>query len=292
MSAILKRILSNGASRKSLDHGVAILATGAKEDIPQEYLYGEHAAVVTHLEMDELFRHDDLRIKQAEDVVFIQCVGSRNEAHPYCSKVCCTHSIKNALELKKRNPETNVYILYRDIRTYGEREDLYQEARSRGVLFFRYDPDEKPAVTAKGKCVAVRFKDPILGRRLSVNADILCLAAAIVPHDDRSLSRFFKVPVDADGWLLEAHQKLRPVEFATEGVFLCGMGHYPKPIEESIAQAQAAAAKALTVLARDISWWAASSPASSPNCAPDAWAASTSVPMRPSLSMLKKILPK
>jgi heterodisulfide reductase subunit A len=243
--------LSNGGLQESLDHGVAILATGAKEDKPQEYLYGEHAAVITQLEMDGLLRRNDLWINRAGDVVFIQCVGSRNEAHPYCSKVCCTHSIKNALELKKRNPETNVYILYRDIRTYGEREDLYQEARSRGVLFFRYDPDEKPAVTAEGKCVAVRFKDPILGRRLSVNADILCLAAAIVPHEDLSLSRFFKIPVDSDGWLLEAHQKLRPVEFATEGVFLCGMGHYPKAIEESIAQAQAAAAKAVTILARD-----------------------------------------
>jgi len=244
-------ILSNGTMQETLDHGVAILATGAKEDKPQEYLYGEHAAVVTQLEMDELFRNDDLRINRAGDVVFIQCVGSRNDEHPYCSKVCCTHSIQSSLELKKRNPETNVYILYRDIRTYGKREDLYQEARSRGVLFFRYDPDEKPVVTAVGNRVAVKFKDPILGRMLSVNADILCLAAAIVPYTDLSLSRFFKIPVDTDGWLLEAHQKLRPVEFATEGVFLCGMGHYPKPIEESIAQAQAAAAKALTILARD-----------------------------------------
>jgi heterodisulfide reductase subunit A len=244
-------ILSNGTMQETLDHGVAILATGAKEDKPQEYLYGEHAAVITQLEMDGLFRHNDLRINRAGNVVFIQCVGSRNEAHPYCSKVCCTHSIKNALELKKRNPETNVYILYRDIRTYGKREDLYREARSRGILFFRYDPDEKPAVTADGKRVSVTFNDPILGRRLSVKADILCLAAAIVAHDNISLSRLFKIPVDADGWLMEAHQKLRPVEFATEGVFLCGMGHYPKPIEESIAQAQAAAAKALTVLARE-----------------------------------------
>jgi len=244
-------ILSNGGLQETLDHGVAILAIGAKEDNPQEYLYGEHAAVITQLEMDELFRNDGPRINRAGDVVFIQCVGSRNEAHPYCSKVCCTHSIKNALELKKRNPETNVYVLYRDIRTYGKREDLYQEARSRGVLFFRYDPDEKPEVTAVGNRVAVKFKDPILGRMLSVNADILCLAAAIVPYTDLSLSRFFKIPVDTDGWLMEAHQKLRPVEFATEGVFLCGMGHYPKPIEESIAQAQAAAAKALTILARE-----------------------------------------
>jgi len=246
-----KSIISNGSSQETLNHGVTILATGAKEDIPHEYLYGEHEGIVTHLEMDELIRQDDLRIKKAGNVVFIQCVGSRNEEHPYCSKVCCTHSILNALELKKRNPQTNVYILYRDIRTYGLRENLYQEARRSGILFFRYTPDEKPGVSATGNRVAVSFKDWILGRKLTVNADILCLAAAIVPHEGRSLSRLFKVPVDADGWLLEAHQKLRPVEFATEGIFLCGMGHYPKPIEESIAQAQAAAAKALAVLARE-----------------------------------------
>jgi heterodisulfide reductase subunit A len=246
-----KSVLSNGASQETVDHGVAILAVGANAYKPKEYLYGRHEAVVTHLEMDQLLRIDDLRIKGAENVVFIQCVGSRNEEHPYCSKVCCTHSIKSALEIKNRNPETNVFILYRDIRTYGEREDLYQEARRRGVLFFRYELDAKPEVTPSDKGVAVRFNDPIIGRKLMVRADILCLAAAIVPHDDHRLAQLFKVPVDTDGWLLEAHQKLRPVEFATEGVFLCGMGHYPKPIEESIAQAQAAAGKALTVLARE-----------------------------------------
>jgi heterodisulfide reductase subunit A len=246
-----KSVLSNGPSQETVDHGVTILATGANEYKPQEYLYGEHAAVVTHLEMDDLLRKDDLRIKSAANVVFIQCVGSRNEEHPYCSKVCCTHSIKSALELKNRNPKTTVYVLYRDIRTYGKREDLYREARQQGILFFRYDLDEKPEVTASHEKVAVRFNDPIIGCTLLVHADILCLAAAIVPHENIGLVQLFKVPVDTDGWLLEAHQKLRPVEFATEGVFLCGMGHYPKPIEESITQAQAAAAKALTVLARE-----------------------------------------
>jgi heterodisulfide reductase subunit A2 len=246
-----KSIFSNGVSQETISHGVVILATGAKEDTPQEYLYGDHAAVVTHLEMDELFRQADRRIQEAADVVFIQCVGSRNEEHPYCSKVCCTHAIQEALEFKKRNSQTNVYILYRDIRTYGLREELYREARRSGIYFFRYTPDQKPEVSANGNRVTVGFKDSILGRKLTVDADILCLAAAIVPHENRSLSQLFKVPVDADGWLLEAHQKLRPVESATEGIFLCGMGHYPKPIEESIAQAQAAAAKALTVLARD-----------------------------------------
>ena len=243
--------VSTGTAEATIRHGVAILATGARESKPSEYLYGEHPAVVTHLEMDELFRQNDLRIKRADDVVFIQCVGSRNDERPYCSKVCCTHAIQNALELKKCNPDTNVYILYRDIRTYGKREDLYREARRQGVLFFRYDPDHKPVVSASDKRVAVNFTDPILGQPVRVDADLLCLAAAIEARENTSLAQFFKVSTDADGWLLEAHQKLRPVEFATEGVFLCGMGHYPKPLDESIAQAQAATAKALTVLTKD-----------------------------------------
>jgi heterodisulfide reductase subunit A len=243
--------ISNSSSQETVDHGVAIMAVGASEYKPQEYLYGEHSAVMTQLEMDECFRKEDPRIRNAENVIFIQCVGSRNDTHPYCSKVCCTHSIKNALELKNHNPDTNVYILYRDIRTYGEREDLYREARQKGVLFFRYDLENKPQVVDGGNGVTVNFHDAILGCAVSVDADILCLATAIVSKQDLSVSRLFKVPVDNDGWLLEAHQKLRPVEFATEGVFLCGMAHYPKPIEESIAQAQAAAAKALTVLTKE-----------------------------------------
>ena len=243
--------LSTGTTETTIRHGVAVLAMGARESKPSEYLYGQHPAVVTHLEMDDLLRQEDLRIKRATDVVFIQCVGSRNETRPYCSKVCCTHSILNALELKKRNPDTNVYILYRDIRTYGKREYLYKEARRQGVLFFRYDPDHPPVVTDGDKHVAVQFSDPVLGRPVCVDADLLCLATAIEARKNTRLAQCFKVSTDADGWLMEAHQKLRPVEFATEGVFLCGMGHYPKPLEESIAQAQAAAAKALTVLSRD-----------------------------------------
>jgi heterodisulfide reductase subunit A len=236
---------------QTIDHGVAVLAVGARESRPREYLYGEHPAVLTHLELDDLFRQEDPRLTRAQDVVFIQCVGSREPEHPYCSKVCCTHTIQSALELKEKNPEVNVYVLYRDIRTYGKREELYRRARAEGVLFFRYTPEDKPEVTAAGDRLQVEFKDPILGRKLSVEADLLCLAAAIVSHDSTDLARLFKVPVDSDGWLLEAHQKLRPVDFATDGVFLCGMAHYPKPIEESIAQAKAAAARAATFLAMD-----------------------------------------
>ena len=243
--------VSNGSSNETIEHGVAILATGAKENKPCEYLYGEHRAVLTHLEMDELFRNNDSRMEKARNVVFIQCVGSRNEERPYCSKVCCTHSVESALELKHRNPDVNIYVLYRDMRTYGKREDLYREARAAGVLFVRYSLEEKPVVSPDGDRVRVEFRDPILDRKLAVQADILCLATAIVSHKDQELARFFKVPMDADGWFLEAHQKLKPVDFANDGVFLCGMAHYPKPIDESIAQAQAAASRALTVLAMD-----------------------------------------
>ncbi len=246
-----KTELRNGASTNTAEHGVAIIATGAKEYKPDEYLYGTHNAVVTHLELDDLFRNNDPKIEQANNVVFIQCVGSRDDERPYCSKVCCTHSVKSAIDFKHKNPDTNVFVLYRDIRTYGKKESLYHEARAAGVLFFTYEPDEKPVVTPDGDQVIVEFTDRILNRKLAVKADILCLAAAIVSHWDQALAQLFKVPLDANGWLLEAHQKLRPVDFSNDGIFLCGMAHYPKPIEESIAQAQAAASRALTVLAME-----------------------------------------
>jgi heterodisulfide reductase subunit A len=246
-----KTDLETDSGRKAIEHGVVILATGAKDYKPKEYLCGDHEAVMTHLEMDELFKKNDPRLEEVENVAFIQCVGSRDETHPYCSKVCCTHSIKSALEIKKRNPDANVSIFYRDIRTYGDREDLYREARAKGVHFFRYDQDEKPIVKPDGNRVQIEFRDHILDRKLALNIDILCLATAIVPHKDLELARSFKVSFDADWWLLEAHQKLRPVDFANDGVFLCGMAHYPKPIEESIAQAQAAASRALAVLTMD-----------------------------------------
>jgi len=246
-----KTQITKGSSTETIDHGVAILATGASEYKPKEYLYGEHAAVVTHLEMDGLLRNDDSRVAKAGTVVFIQCVGSRNDEHPYCSKVCCTHTVESALELKQRNPDVTIVVLYRDMRTYGKREDLYRAARAAGVVFVRYSKNEKPLVAADGNSVKVEFRDPILDRKLAVRADILCLATAIVSHKDQGLAQFFKVPMDGDGWFLEAHQKLRPVDFANDGVFLCGMAHYPKPIDESIAQAQAAASRALTVLSMD-----------------------------------------
>ena len=240
-----------GDKREIIEHGVTLIATGAREYKGEEYLYGKHKDVITQLEMDELIRTNDSRLMEARNIVFIQCVGSRDENNPYCSKVCCSHSIRNALDLKEINPDLNIYILYRDIRTYGIREDLYREARRKGVLFFRYDLDEKPKVESDSNGITVYFKDRVLQREIRLRTDILCLATAIVPNDNREIVQMFKVSMDLDGWLLEAHQKLRPVEFATDGVFLCGMAHYPKPIEESIAQAQAAVSRAITVLSKE-----------------------------------------
>ncbi len=247
-----KTIIQTQEKEKTLSHGVAILATGARESKPEEYLYGKNDSVVTNLELDSMFKNNIESIKNAKDICFIQCVGSRNEKHPYCSKVCCTHSVKNAIAIKKINPNANVYILYRDIRTYGKREILYTKARKLGVLFFRYDLKNKPVVTrGNSSKVTIEFKDFILDRKLCLDADILCLASRIDANDNELLTKAFKVPCDGDGWMLEAHQKLRPVDFATDGVFLCGMAHYPKSVDESIAQAKAAASRALTTLSKD-----------------------------------------
>jgi heterodisulfide reductase subunit A-like polyferredoxin len=158
--------------------------------------------------------------------------------------------VESALEMKKRNPQMMVYVLYRDIRTYGEREDLYTDARKAGVVFIRYDLDSKPKVSLNGKNLQVVVHDPILDRPIAVSADVLVLASAIAPSDNENLAQFFKVPINEDGFFMEAHAKLKPVEFATEGVFLCGLAHYPKSVDESISQALAAASRATCLLAK------------------------------------------
>jgi len=233
-----------GQEAFELEYGVAVIATGGKEYKPDEYLYGKDPRVMTHLELDKRLVEDDPGLKEVRSAAFIQCVGSREPDRPYCSRVCCTHTMKSALELKRREPDRDVYVFYRDMRTYGEREDLFREAREAGVIFFRYDLDGKPDVTAGEDSLEIGVHDPILDRRVIVKADLLTLATAILPNEEDQLATFFKVPVNDDGFFIEAHAKLRPVDFATEGVFLCGLSHYPKPIDESIAQALAAASRA------------------------------------------------
>ena len=234
-----------------LNHGAIIIATGGKPYTPKEYLYGKDPDVLLSLELDQEFIRGSDRLKHVECAVFIQCVGSREPERPYCSKACCTHSIQSALTLKKLNPEMNIYILYRDIRTSGERERLYTEARARGILFIRYDPEDPPKVEKENARLKVTVTDHVLQRPLQISPDMIILATAVVPHDTRSLSKLYKISTTPEGFFLEAHMKLRPVDFATDGMFLAGLCHFPKPIEESIAQAKAAAARATTILVKE-----------------------------------------
>lgn len=247
------QLQSNGAPRE-VQHGVAILATGAHSFQPREYLYGESDRVTRWHDLEKLFETEPQRLQDADAVAFIQCVGSREPDRPYCSKICCTSSVQQAIRLKEHKPDLDVYILYRDMRTFGQREELYREARKAGVIFIRYDLDGKPQVetaTVAGKeKLHLLVKDHVLQRPVSLYVDYLNLATAIIPEELGELAKFFKVPVNQDGFFLEAHMKLRPVDFSTDGVFVCGLAHYPKPIEESIAQAQAAAARAALVLAQ------------------------------------------
>ena len=244
-----KSTLKSNGKEEIVEHGVAVIATGGKEFKPDEYLYGKDPRVVTHLELDQKFIHDDASLKDLNTAVFIQCVGSREPQRPYCSRVCCTHSIENALHLKRLNPDMDVYVLYRDMRAYGEREYLYKEARAAGVIFIRYSLEQKPQVRAGKDALEIEVMDHILNRPVFLKTDLLSLATGVLPYRDEKLARFFKVPMNEDGFFVEAHAKLGPSEFATDGVFLCGMAHYPKPIDESIAQAQAASSRAVTLLA-------------------------------------------
>ncbi|MFP5212012.1 MAG: 4Fe-4S binding protein, partial [Acidobacteriota bacterium] len=206
---------------------------------------------MTHQELDRRFADNDPTLKTIQTAVFVQCVGSREGEHPYCSRVCCTHSVESALEIKKHNPDADVYILYRDMRTYGERETLYLKARKAWVLFIRYEADEKPSVEVMDGKLKLAVFDSVLRRNVQITPDLVALATAIVPNVTKALSQFFKIPVNADQFFVEAHARLRPVDFATDGVFLCGLAHYPKTIDESIAQAQAAASRAAILLSRE-----------------------------------------
>jgi heterodisulfide reductase subunit A len=241
---------------KEVKHGVTIVATGANESKPEEYLYGEDDRVMTLLELDEMIASDRDRFKDVQAMVFIQCVGSRDDQRPYCSRVCCSHSIKNALQLKEINPEMDITILYRDMRTFGFREDYYKEASDQGVVFIRYDLENKPEleiVEEEGqRLFKVQVAEPMLGQCLELDANMVCLApASVAPSENKSLSQMLKITQNEDGFFLEAHMKLRPVDFATDGIFMCGTAHSPKFIEESIAQAQAAASRAVTILAQE-----------------------------------------
>jgi len=245
--------VTNGRAETVIEHGVSVLATGGEAYLPTEYGYGSYDRVFTAIEFDKLYMMGDRRFADAKTFLFIQCVGSREKDRMYCSRVCCTHSVQAAIQLKEEQPEREVFILYRDLRTYGEREELYRKARAKGVVFINYELHEKPKVSATDhRQLEVTVWDHVLHEPQRITADIVVLATAIVPNPaNDELAKIYKLSTDTDGFLLEAHAKLRPVDFAADGIFMAGLAHYPKPIDEAIAQAKAAAGRALTILAND-----------------------------------------
>jgi len=245
-----KTTIQNSKTSLEITHGVIIVATGAIESTPKEYLYGKDDRVMTQLE----FEHELAESKEfkGKTIVMIQCVGSREKDRPYCSRICCIDAVKNAITLKQQHPEVSVYVLYRDIRTYGLYEQFYEKARELGVIFIRYDVEKKPHVVKGKKTLDITIHDKIINDDLLLHADVLVLSPAILPAESNTLiAQQLKVPLNDNGFFLEAHVKLRPVDFATEGVFLAGMAHSPKTISETIAQAYAAASRAMTILSSD-----------------------------------------
>jgi heterodisulfide reductase subunit A-like polyferredoxin len=234
-----------------LQHGVIIVATGAVPYHPTEYQYNKNKDVLTQTEFEKDLFLEKPYLKELKELVMIQCVGSRNTDHPYCSRVCCSEALKNALRFKQLNPYASVYVLYRDIRTYGFREDLlYQKARKKGILFLRYDENDEPVVTTEKGKLFVKTTDVILQRDVHLHPDKVVLSAGIVPQDNKPLAQLLKVPLNQDEFYAEAHVKLRPVDFSADGIFVCGLAHSPRFIEESIVQAKATGARAATILSK------------------------------------------
>ncbi len=245
-------VLQHGPAKStsSLKHGVIVLATGAEEWKPAgSYRYGEDDRVMTQMELEK--KLVEKTVAGVKRVTMIQCVGSRNEERPYCSRVCCSAAIKNAIRIKEDEPDTDVVILFRDVMTYGFLEKHYLRARRSGVRFMRYEKDRPPVVAASNGKLSVTCYDPSIQEEQTFDTDLLALSAATVARDNGALANLLKVPRTQEGFFLEAHMKLRPVDFASDGIYLCGIGHSPKNIRETITQAEAAVAKACTVLSKE-----------------------------------------
>ncbi|MBY9003893.1 MAG: CoB--CoM heterodisulfide reductase iron-sulfur subunit A family protein [Candidatus Lokiarchaeota archaeon] len=234
--------------RTEFSHGVVVVATGAKEYQPKEFLFGQNENVILQSEFERLLNETD-QIKNKKSIVMIQCVGSRNDEHPYCSKMCCAEAIKNALLAKELNPDLEVTILFRDIRTYGFKEQYYRKAREAGVIFIQYDENNPPKINSDLKVEVLTPRND----KIYISTDWLVLSAGIYSdrEENEELAKMLKIPLNDDSFFLEAHVKLRPVDFATEGVFIAGIAHCPKTIEDSISQANAAVSRACTILSKD-----------------------------------------
>jgi heterodisulfide reductase subunit A len=244
-------LVGKSKERVEFDHGVVVVATGAKEYQPKEYLFGQNEKVILQSEFEKRLNESD-EIKYKKSIVMIQCVGSRNEEHPYCSKMCCAEAVKNALLAKEKNPDAEITILFRDIRTYGFKEKYYRLAREKGVIFIEYDEKNPPKIHPEDSQLKIEVITP-RNDTLFINSDLLVLSAGIYANreENEQLAKLLKVPLNEDNFFLEAHVKLRPVDFATEGVFVAGLAHCPKTIEDSITQANAAVSRACTILSKD-----------------------------------------
>ena len=240
-----------GMAYRQVEHGAVIIATGGEESKPKEYLYGEDERVMTQQELEGKIAREEIDPKGIQEIVMIQCVGSRIPERPYCSRVCCSNAIKNALRIKALNPQATVFILYRDIRTYGFLEDYYTKARKAGVIFIRYDLENKPKVTLEKRGLRVSVFDPSLKETVLINPDLIALSSAIIPRENDELTNIMKLQRTPEDFFLEAHMKLRPVDFSTDGIYLCGLAHSPKPLDESLSQAAAAVSRACTLLSHD-----------------------------------------
>ncbi|MEN6617352.1 MAG: FAD-dependent oxidoreductase, partial [Syntrophorhabdus sp.] len=243
-------MISGEGGVTQIKHGVTIIATGASEYKPEGlYLYGEDNRVMTQLELEAALNSGSL--KRPETCVMIQCVGSRDRDRPYCSRVCCISAIKNAMKIKSKWPDTDIAIMFRDMMSYGFLEKYYKDARRLGIRFVRFQADEPPLVERVNGGLAVKCADISLGETVVYHADRIVLSCAVIPHDTKTLATIFKIPRTREGFFHEAHMKLKPIDFAADGIYMAGTCHSPKNISESIAQAQGAAARALTTLAKD-----------------------------------------
>lgn len=243
-----KSVLNINGENKEIEHGVIIVATGGKEYKPTEFGYGNHERIITQLQLDKMLYENKL---SGKEFVMIQCVGSREEHRPYCSRICCTQAIKNALNILEKIPDAKVYVLFRDMRTYAFRELYYEEAAHKGVTFIRYDLETKPKVSIDGSDLRIEVLDHFIGEDVILSPDYLILSPATLPNEDNfDLAQMLKVPLSKDKFFLEAHMKLRPVEFATEGIYLAGLAHSPKFLNECVSEAFAAVSRACTVLSK------------------------------------------
>jgi heterodisulfide reductase subunit A len=244
-------MIAPGMTYRKIEHGAVIVATGAEEAKPREYLYGQDPRVMTQMEFEELLVKRPEEVAEKRRVVMIQCVGSRDEKRPYCSRTCCSTAMKNGLKLKEINPQVELYVLYRDIRTYGLMEEYYSKARKAGIRFVSYEPEGKPEVRVEDGSLMVSFSDPILKEKMEIAPDFVVLSSATVPRENEELAKLLKIQRTAEEFFLEAHMKLRPVDLASDGMYVCGSAHAPKLISETISQANAAAARASTLLSKE-----------------------------------------